>query len=228
MHPSGIAGMSLLAMDRTCLGYQLPVPPAQTIGWSALKDEWLTPLWQQAFCRRLTRVRQSSSVPAAFVTSTNRSAMAFHVVRSAGRVAPGGSGGPAHESRLGPGGQATGGRYDYPHKDRIVLVMDNEHPPPVLAVMDYWRDSCDFGALTSERIYKTKPRMATGPVLPENRRPWLPGWRGVYPAFPDRPVRRQARQVPVLAQPAGDEPPENSDAPTPKALGKHRRWSTPG
>ena len=34
----------------------------------------------------------------------------FHVVRSAGRVAPGGSDGPAHESRLGPGGQATGGR----------------------------------------------------------------------------------------------------------------------
>ena len=27
----------------------------------------------------------------------------FHAVRSAGRVAPGGSDGPAHESRLGPG-----------------------------------------------------------------------------------------------------------------------------
>ena len=54
----------------------------------------------------------------------------FHAVRAAGRVAPGGSDGPAHESRLGPGGQATGGR-GHPHKDRIVLVMDNlntHHP----------------------------------------------------------------------------------------------------
>ena len=33
----------------------------------------------------------------------------FRVVRSVGGVAPGGSDGPAHPGRLGPGGQATGG-----------------------------------------------------------------------------------------------------------------------
>ena len=51
----------------------------------------------------------------------------FHVVRSAGRTAPGGSDGPAYEGRLGPGGQAPVDE-DYSHQDRIVPVMDNPVP----------------------------------------------------------------------------------------------------
>ena len=42
----------------------------------------------------------------------------FHVVRSAGRMAPGGSDGPANEGRLGPGGQAT---VDEDYRTRTVL-----------------------------------------------------------------------------------------------------------
>ncbi len=41
---------------------------------------------------------------------TQRSEQPVHVVRTAGGVAPGGSDGPAYQSRLGAGGQATGGR----------------------------------------------------------------------------------------------------------------------
>ena len=49
-------------------------------------------------------------------------------------VAPGGSDGPAHESRLGPGGQATGGRGLPAQGAYCAGDGQLEHPPPSLIV----------------------------------------------------------------------------------------------
>ena len=69
------------------------------------------------------------------VKETQRGEQPFHVVRAPGRVAPGGSDGPAHQSRLGPGGQATGGRGLPAQGPYCAGDGQLEHPPPSLICM---------------------------------------------------------------------------------------------
>ena len=65
---------------------------------------------QQVKETRQPRPAQPGAVGSYDYARTQRSEQPVHVVRTAGGVAPGGSDGPAYQSRLGAGGQATGGR----------------------------------------------------------------------------------------------------------------------
>ena len=83
----------LVCLDETSKQQSLP---SATTGGERDAPAASGPAWGDGLLRLRIRAQQGEQP--------------VHVVRSARRVAPGGSDGPAHESRLGPGGQATGGR----------------------------------------------------------------------------------------------------------------------
>ena len=125
MHPAARQRRVRLCDGRRAGSLSAPVWGQRSSG---LPDE--TSKQQVKETRRRVPARPGAAGLLRLRIRAQRGEQSVHAVRSVGRVAPGGSDGPAHESRLGPGDQATGGR-GLPAQDRIVLVMDNlntHHP----------------------------------------------------------------------------------------------------